>query len=80
MTSARDQLEAQAFRRRRLVDAVFSSDGDLDGGSPAPVRALAVGTLLAVLVVVAAVLIGVSRPEGDPAGERHGGTTPAAGR
>jgi hypothetical protein len=61
VTSARDLLEAHAFRRRRLVRAVFSSGIGLDGGGPSPARSLVAGAVVAALVVAAAVLTGVTR-------------------
>lgn len=77
MTSAHDQLEAQAFRRRRLVRAVFSADAELEGCPPAPFRALAAGCLLAVLSAVAAGLTGVIHPGGEVTGHHGGGRTAA---
>jgi hypothetical protein len=68
VTSARDLLEAHAFRRRRLVRAVFSSGSGPDGGSPSPARSLVAGAVLAMLLVAALVLAGVTRTAHAPAG------------
>jgi hypothetical protein len=68
VTSARDLLEAHAFRRRRLARAVFSSGSGLDGGSPGPARSLVVGAALAVLLVAASLLTGVTRSAHGPGG------------